>query len=405
MLSALRLRPTRRLRIELGCWSGDRRRLEHDATARREAAEEHPLPRTRGARAARTRRGRRAPRPHPGRRSWHGAAAVAVELAEQARSLGCATIEVLVTSPGRQAANGEELREALARGSGLATRILSADEEARLAYFGALSAVRSRPESVAVVDVGGGSAQLVVGTAESGPVWARSVDIGSLRLTRRLLRSDPPTYEELDAARDEVERSFEAITPPLPQAALATGGTARALRRHRPDSARSTARRSRTRSRSSHDGAPPIWSTATTSLRNGLGRWRPGRSSWRKLGTGSGSRSRSHAAASAKARPSRSWPSAPPPRPAARAARGSTSPPSVTSTTATAPFSSSSPSSARIRSPCEQRAAGSPPSARISASASLRARRRRRARGGTRAEGPARAREAPSSARSADRGS
>ena len=159
------------------------------------------------------------------------AAAVAVDLAEQARSLGCATIEILVTSPGRQAANGEELRQALARGSGLATRILSADDEARLAYFGALSAVRSRPGSVAVVDVGGGSTQLVVGTAESGPVWARSVDIGSLRLTRRLLRSDPPTYEELDAARDEVERSFEAIAPPLPQAALATGGTARALRR------------------------------------------------------------------------------------------------------------------------------------------------------------------------------
>jgi exopolyphosphatase/guanosine-5'-triphosphate,3'-diphosphate pyrophosphatase len=71
----------------------------------------------------------------------------------------------------------------------------------------------------------------VVGTAHSGPVWTRSVDIGSLRLTRRLLASDPPTAAQLDAARAEVERSFDGVAPPLPQAALATGGTARALRR------------------------------------------------------------------------------------------------------------------------------------------------------------------------------
>jgi exopolyphosphatase / guanosine-5'-triphosphate,3'-diphosphate pyrophosphatase len=159
------------------------------------------------------------------------ASAVARDLAEHARSLGCATVEILVTSPGRQAANGEELREALELECGIGARILSADEEARLAYFGALAAVRFDWETVAVVDVGGGSAQLIVGTARSGPVWARSVDIGSLRLTRRLFASDPPEAGELAAARDEVERSFAGMAPPLPQAALATGGTARALRR------------------------------------------------------------------------------------------------------------------------------------------------------------------------------
>jgi exopolyphosphatase / guanosine-5'-triphosphate,3'-diphosphate pyrophosphatase len=155
----------------------------------------------------------------------------AAELTAHARSLGCASIDVLVTSPGRQAANGEALREALERGSDTRVRILSAEEEARLAYTGALSAGRSVPDSLAVVDVGGGSAQLVVGTAESGPVWMRSVDVGSLRLTRRFLLSDPPARKELAAARGEVERSFETVTPPLPQAALAAGGSARALRR------------------------------------------------------------------------------------------------------------------------------------------------------------------------------
>jgi exopolyphosphatase / guanosine-5'-triphosphate,3'-diphosphate pyrophosphatase len=155
----------------------------------------------------------------------------AAELAGHARSLGCRRFDVLVTSPGRQAANGEALRDALERGSGLRARILSAEEEARLAYTGALAASRSVTDSVAVVDVGGGSAQLVVGTAESGPVWLRSVDVGSLRLTRRLLVSDPPTRKELAAARAEVARAFDTVTPPLPQAALAAGGSARALKR------------------------------------------------------------------------------------------------------------------------------------------------------------------------------
>lgn len=152
-------------------------------------------------------------------------------LVERALSLGCGQLDILVTSPGRQAANGDDLQAALELGSGLPVRILSAEEEARLAYAGALSAAGSKTESVAVVDVGGGSAQLIVGTAEAGPVWTRSVDIGSLRLTRRLLVSDPPGAEELDAARVEVERSFAAVTPPLPLAALATGGSARALRK------------------------------------------------------------------------------------------------------------------------------------------------------------------------------
>jgi exopolyphosphatase / guanosine-5'-triphosphate,3'-diphosphate pyrophosphatase len=159
------------------------------------------------------------------------AEAAVAKLAARARSLGVARAEVLVNSPGRQAENGDELRRVLARGSGLPARVLSAEEEGRLAYAGALAAVGSTAESVAVVDVGGGSAQLVVGTAASGPVWTRSVDLGSLRLTRRLLASDPPTPEELEAARAAVELAFESVTPPLPLAAIATGGSARALKR------------------------------------------------------------------------------------------------------------------------------------------------------------------------------
>jgi len=148
-----------------------------------------------------------------------------------ARKLGCERLDVLVASPGRQAANAADVLAVLERTSGAAVRVLGAEEEAILAYDGALAELIELPASVAVCDVGGGSTQLVVGGARSGPAWVRSVDLGSLRLTRRMLGGDPPGRAAMDAARVEAARSFATLIPPLPRAAYAVGGTARNLSR------------------------------------------------------------------------------------------------------------------------------------------------------------------------------
>ena len=153
------------------------------------------------------------------------------QLVTAARAAHAERIDVLVTSPGRQAANGAELAAAIQRGCGLRARVLSADDEARLAYAGALAASPTAATTVAVCDVGGGSAQLAVGSPEGGPAWVRSIDAGSLRLTRRYLEADPPTRTELRRAERAVEQALEHVTPPLPRAALAVGGTARALKK------------------------------------------------------------------------------------------------------------------------------------------------------------------------------
>ena len=165
-----------------------------------------------------------------------GKCAEAVEVARaqtrRARRLGCERIEILVTSPGRQSANSDEFADALARGTGVPVRILSSEEEGMLAWDGAVSALKDPPASAAVCDVGGGSAQLVVGTLETGPAWVRSVDLGSLRLTTRLLAGpDPPSAEAVEAARLAAADAFDAVVPPVAQIGLAAGGTARALRR------------------------------------------------------------------------------------------------------------------------------------------------------------------------------
>lgn len=148
-----------------------------------------------------------------------------------ARARGAEAVDVLVTAPGRQSANGGALVQALADATGAPVRVLSADEEGQLAFAGALAAAGPLPGTVAVCDVGGGSAEAVVGTVEGGPAWCRSLDVGAVRLTRRFLGDDPPGKRAVAAARDEVERHLDGFAPPLPQVALAAGGTARALRK------------------------------------------------------------------------------------------------------------------------------------------------------------------------------
>jgi exopolyphosphatase/guanosine-5'-triphosphate,3'-diphosphate pyrophosphatase len=152
--------------------------------------------------------------------------------AEAARAAGAVEIAVLITSPGRQAENGNELLDAIWAAAGCPIRILSAAEEARLGFAGALD-VASPPTRrlVAVVDVGGGSAQVVVGTRRGGPEWLRSIDLGSQRLTSRLLDSDPPGRAAIAAARAEAARYVDELEPPEPRLALAVGGSARALKR------------------------------------------------------------------------------------------------------------------------------------------------------------------------------
>ncbi len=143
---------------------------------------------------------------------------------------GRSRAEVIVTAPGRQGAAAAALVASLAERAGLSVRILSADEEGELAYRGAVSRLERLPQGlVGVVDVGGGSTEVVVGHAPAAPSWIRSLDLGSLRLTRLALPGDPPSKRELAAARALVREALAALRPPAPAVALAAGGSARAL--------------------------------------------------------------------------------------------------------------------------------------------------------------------------------
>jgi exopolyphosphatase/guanosine-5'-triphosphate,3'-diphosphate pyrophosphatase len=82
-----------------------------------------------------------------------------------------------------------------------------------------------------VVDVGGGSTEIAVGTAQAGVTWSRSFAVGSGSLTDRHRRRDPVDAAELAAMRADAVAAFAAADPPQPDLALAVGGSAASLRR------------------------------------------------------------------------------------------------------------------------------------------------------------------------------
>ena len=150
--------------------------------------------------------------------------------AKLARALGAERAQTIVTAPGRQDSAPGLLVSALAEATRLPVRILSAREEGRLSYDGAVAKAGAAVAGVtAVVDVGGGSTEIVLGDPRHGASWVRSIDLGSIRLTRQYLHTDPPTRRELRRARDAVCGAMGALSPRRPDRALATGGSARAV--------------------------------------------------------------------------------------------------------------------------------------------------------------------------------
>jgi exopolyphosphatase/guanosine-5'-triphosphate,3'-diphosphate pyrophosphatase len=131
--------------------------------------------------------------------------------AARARDLGAETPLAVATSAVRDAVNGDEFLAALERDHGVRTRLLAGEDEARLTLRGVASG-RQLGSPVVVCDIGGGSTELIAGTADDVR-FAVSLDIGCVRLSERYLRGDPPTGEQLQAVRGEVARLLPADVP------------------------------------------------------------------------------------------------------------------------------------------------------------------------------------------------
>jgi exopolyphosphatase/guanosine-5'-triphosphate,3'-diphosphate pyrophosphatase len=149
-----------------------------------------------------------------------------------AREFGCVDVRGVATAAIRRATNGPELVVAIETACSLVVRVLSGEEEARLAFIGAARTLGRVPSgTLGVVDVGGGSSELVVGVAPDEVTWATSLELGSGDLADQFLQSDPPPESELLAARAHVADELDALEIPRPAEAVAVGGSATSLRR------------------------------------------------------------------------------------------------------------------------------------------------------------------------------
>jgi exopolyphosphatase / guanosine-5'-triphosphate,3'-diphosphate pyrophosphatase len=149
-----------------------------------------------------------------------------------AHKLGAVGVHAVATAAIRGAVNGEQLVRAIREHCGLEVKILSGEEEARLAFVGAARTLGHIPGgALGVVDVGGGSSELVVGTAPDKVSWSISFRVGSGDLAERWLHSDPPSAEELDRARADIAEALRGVEVPRPSEAVAVGGSAASLQR------------------------------------------------------------------------------------------------------------------------------------------------------------------------------
>jgi exopolyphosphatase/guanosine-5'-triphosphate,3'-diphosphate pyrophosphatase len=137
--------------------------------------------------------------------------AVLEEFAAAIAEHGCDVSTAVMTSAVRDAANGAEFATAVRERYGLEGATLSGDEEARLSFLGATTG-HDTSAPLLVIDIGGGSTELVVGR-EGGVEFHVSTQVGVVRHTERHLRTDPPTREELDALAVDARAEIEAAVP------------------------------------------------------------------------------------------------------------------------------------------------------------------------------------------------
>lgn len=130
--------------------------------------------------------------------------AALADYALSCRRKGAERVRMVATSATRDASNRDEFFAMTRDVLGVEAEVISGDEEARLSFTGAVGELEPEDGPFVVADIGGGSTELVVGTWDGKRAeitGARSVDIGCVRITERCLRSDPPTADEVAAAR------------------------------------------------------------------------------------------------------------------------------------------------------------------------------------------------------------
>ncbi|MEI7057850.1 Ppx/GppA phosphatase family protein [Nocardioides sp. CCNWLW239] len=150
------------------------------------------------------------------------------EFAALIREHGVEKVRFVATSATRDAANASTFTDGVRARLGVAPEVVTGAEEAALSFGGAVRNLRGTPTlPLLVIDIGGGSTELILGDGPM-PTSSHSMDIGSVRLHERHLRSDPPTQDEIEACVRDIDAHLDAcpVDPAAAGSVVVVGGTA-----------------------------------------------------------------------------------------------------------------------------------------------------------------------------------
>ncbi len=134
-------------------------------------------------------------------------------------------VRIAATSAVRDAADRERFFDGVRAATGVEAEVITGEEEAQLAYLGAATAVEvARP--TAVIDIGGGSTELILGGSNGEVAGSVSLQLGCVRVTERHLASDPPSVDELRTARAMIEQQLDHAEAVLAEQGVAITGAA-----------------------------------------------------------------------------------------------------------------------------------------------------------------------------------
>ena len=153
----------------------------------------------------------------------------AVDLfAQEISKRGVEKIRFCATSATRDASNRDLFINGVKERLGIEPEVISGDEEARLSFIGSTKEFAASDAPFLVVDIGGGSTEFVYG--HSDVEFAKSVNIGCVRMTERNIHSDPPAAEEIENARRDVQEAIAVAAAIVPitkaKTLIAVAGTA-----------------------------------------------------------------------------------------------------------------------------------------------------------------------------------
>ncbi len=146
--------------------------------------------------------------------------AMAREYHQQCRDSGVAAVRFVATSATRDAINRADFVTGIHEIFGVAPEVISGTEEAELALTGTVGSLRDQPGPYLVVDIGGGSTELVLGTTT--PAATFSMNVGCVRIFERHLHTDPPTAAEIAAAAGDIGSELAVALTHVPAGAAAT---------------------------------------------------------------------------------------------------------------------------------------------------------------------------------------